>query len=321
MARDGDFNFQGSGLDRGVPYEPRETEEGYASTFLDKTKIKTPEPTDDSALTLGNTEGSELRTGDYNFEGSALERDVPYEPKETDEGYDSTFLDKTKIKTPESKNESALTLENTEGAETRKGDYNFEGSALDRGVPYEAKETEEGYASTFLDKTKIETPEPAEESASTLENTEGDETRKGDYNFEGSALDRGVPYEPNETEEGYNSTFLDKTKIKTPEPEGSKAVTLEDAKEEVGSKINESRPSENPETTEEGSSFLDETKVKTPEIKNEGSTLDTSEPATGAQEVYQPPSSTGTESMEAPNPPSKSSMTISSAENTYHVTI
>jgi len=60
MARDGDFNFQGSGLDRGVPYELRETEEGYASTFLDKTKIKTPEPTDDSALTLGNTEGSEL---------------------------------------------------------------------------------------------------------------------------------------------------------------------------------------------------------------------------------------------------------------------
>lgn len=374
MARDGDFNFEGSGLDRGVPFEPRETEEGYASTFLDKTKIKTPEPTDDSALTLDNTEGSELKTGDYNFEGSALERDVPYEPKETDEGYGSTFLDKTKIKTPEPKNESAVTLENTEGAETRKGDYNFEGSALDRGVPYEPKETKEGYASTFLDKTKIETPESAKESALTLENTEGDETRKGDYNFEGSALDRGVPYEPNETEdgydstfldktkiktpependsaltlentegaetrkgdynfegsaldrgvpfepeeteEGYTSTFLDKTKIKTPEPEGSKAVTLEDAKEEAGSTISEPRPSERPETTEGGSSFLDEKKVKTPEIKNEGSILDTSEPRTTTQEVSQLPSSTGTESMEAPNPPSKSFMTFRSVELT-----
>jgi uncharacterized protein YfdQ (DUF2303 family) len=193
MEREGDYNFKGSALDRGVQTQPQETSEnGYSSTFLDKTKIATPHPKNDSALTLSNTEGSETRQGDYNFEGSALDRGAENQPQWTDNGYSSTFLDKTKIATPVPKNDSAVTLENTEGAETRKGDFNFEGSALERGVENKPSITEDGYSSTFLDKTKIKTPDPLGESAVTLESTEGDDTKKGDFNFQGSALDRGV---------------------------------------------------------------------------------------------------------------------------------
>lgn len=224
--RVGDYNFEGSALERGAPYEPLERKDGYSSTFLDKTKIEAPEPSKDCAVTLENTGGAELRTGDYNFEGSALERGVPYEPKQTEDGYTSTFLETTKVEAPEIKNDSAVTLENKEGAETRLGDYNFEGSAIERGAPYEPRETENGYGSTFLDNTKIETPTPAKDSALTLENTEGAETKEGDYNFEGSALERGVVHEPKETEHGYGSTFLDKSKIETPAPASESAVTL-----------------------------------------------------------------------------------------------
>lgn len=229
MAREGDYNFKGSALERGVQHEPRETsEEGYGSTFLDKTKITTPQPKNDSALTLENTEGRETREGDYNFEGSALDRGVKNEPRQTQaDGYGSTFLDKTKIATPVPKNDSAITLENTEGSETRKGDFNFEGSALDRGVAPQPRQSENGYGSTFLDKTKIATPAPEKGSAIRLENTEGAETRKGDYNFEGSALERGVETKSRVGEDGYSSTFLDKTKIETPDPRGESAITLE----------------------------------------------------------------------------------------------
>jgi hypothetical protein len=230
MAREGDYNFKGSALERGVEYEPRETaEEGYGSTFLDKTKIETPKPTTDSAITLENTEGAETRKGDYNFEGSALDRGVAHEPRQTEDGYGSTYLDKTKIETPDPVTDSAVTLGNTEGADTREGDYNFEGSALDRGVPHEPRQTEDGYGSSLLDKTRIETPAPQGDSAITLGNTEGADIRKGDYNFEGSALDRGMPHEPRETEDGYGSSLLDKTKIETPAPTGESATTLDNS--------------------------------------------------------------------------------------------
>ncbi|KAG0584148.1 hypothetical protein M758_3G188100 [Ceratodon purpureus] len=263
MAREGDYNFKGSALERGVPHEPRETaEEGYGSTFLDKTKIETPKPANESALTLENTEGADLRKGDYNFDGSALERGAAYEPKQTEDGYASTFLDKTKIETPDPQGDSAITLENTEGADTRKGDYNFEGSALERGVAHEPRETEDGYASTFLDKTKIQTPDPQGDSAVTLENTEGAETRKGDYNFEGSALERGVAYEP--TEDGYASKFLDKTKIETPDPQGDSAITLENTEGADLRKGDYNFEGSDLERGVDASSFLDKTKIQTP---------------------------------------------------------
>jgi hypothetical protein len=280
MAREGDYNFKGSALERGVLYEPRETaEEGYGSTFLDKTKIATPKPANESATTLENTEGAQTQRGDYNFEGSALERGVKHQPRETEDGYGSTFLDKTKIETPDSQGDSAITLENTEGADTRKGDYNFDGSALERGVEHQPRQTEDGYASTFLDKTKIETPDPQGDSAITLENTEGADTRKGDYNFEGSALEHGVKHQPRETEDGYASTFLDKTKIETPDPQGDSAITLENTEGAdtrkgdynfEGSAL-ERGVEHQPRQTEDGyaSKFLDKTKIDTPSPKGE----------------------------------------------------
>jgi uncharacterized protein YfdQ (DUF2303 family) len=275
MAREGDYNFKGSALERGAPYEPRETAaDGYGSTFLDKTKIETPAPVSDSAVTLENKEGAETRKGDYNFEGSALERGVVNEPRETADGYGSTFLDKTKIETPAPVGDSAVTLENTEGAETRQGDYNFEGSALERGVKHEPRETEHGYGSVFLDKTKIETPTPVSDSAVTLENKEGAETRQGDYNFEGSAIERGVKHEPRETADGYGSTFLDKTKIQTPAPVSDSAVTLENTEGAEtrqgdynfeGSALERGVKHEPRQTADGyGSTFLDKTKIETP---------------------------------------------------------
>ena len=287
MAREGDYNFKGSALERGAPYEPRQTEDGYASTFLDKTKIATPKPANDSAVTLENTEGAETREGDYNFEGSALDRGAPYEPRQTKDGYASTFLDKTKIETPDPQGDSAITLGNTEGADTREGDYNFEGSALDRGVTYEPRQTKDGYASTFLDKTKIETPDPQGDSAITLGNTEGADTREGDYNFEGSALERGVKHQPRQTGDGYASTFLDKTKIQTPDPQGDSAITLgntegADTREGdynfEGSEL-ERGVKHQPRQTGDGyaSTFLDKTKIETPDPTGESApTLDNS---------------------------------------------
>jgi len=282
MAREGDYNFKGSALERGAAHEPREDPEtGYGSTFLDKTKIATPDPKGDSAITLENKEGKDnIVEGNYNLEGSALDRGVAHEPRVGEDGYTSTFLDKTKIETPDPRGESAITLENTEGENVVKGNYNFEGSALDRGVVHEPKRTESGsYASTFLDKTKIPTPDPTGESAITLENTEGEETKKGNYNFEGSALERGVKHEPRVGEDGsYSSTYLDKTKIETPDPAGESAVTLENT-EGKETKTNDfnfegsafdrglDKGAVGFDDTEQGtfkSDFLEKTKIPTP---------------------------------------------------------
>jgi hypothetical protein len=43
---------------------------------------------------LGNTEGADLRKGDYNFEGSTLERGTQHQPRQVEDGYASTSLDK-----------------------------------------------------------------------------------------------------------------------------------------------------------------------------------------------------------------------------------
>jgi len=216
MAREGDYNFQGSDLDRGVNPEPRQTEDGYSSKFLDTTKVATPEPKSDSAVSLGNTEGDATLTGNYNFEGSDLDRGVKLQPKESEDGYNSTFLEDSKVATPAPKGDSAITLENTEGGKTLTGNFNFEGSELERGVENKPRVTDEGYNSSFLDKTKVETPNTTGESAVTLDNTEGEEKKVGDFNFEGSDLDRGVD----------SSGFLEKTKVETPAPTGESAVTL-----------------------------------------------------------------------------------------------
>ena len=210
--KEGDFNFQGSDLQRGYKPQSRETaEDGYGSNLLDATKIKTPEPKSESAVTLENPEGKTTKESDYNFQGSALERGYDPKPRETEEdGYGSNLLDETKIKTPAPEGKSAVTLGNPEGDVTKESDYNFRGSALDRGFEHKPREAEgDGYGSNLLDETKIKSPDPSGESAVTLGNKEGAETKEGDYNFEGSDLDRGKGND-------YSSTILEKTQIKTP---------------------------------------------------------------------------------------------------------
>jgi len=254
MAREGDYNFQGSDLDRGVHTEPRETPSGYSSKFLDTTKVATPQPKSDSAVTLENTEGDATLTGNYNFEGSDLDRGVKPEPRQTEDGYTSTFLDKTKVATPAPKSDSAITLENTEGGATLTGNYNFEGSDLDRGVKLQPKESKDGYNSTFLEGTKVATPVTKGDSAITLENTEGGKTLTGNYNFEGSDLDRGVD----------SSGFLEKTKVETPNPSEESAVTLENTEGKEKKLGNFNFEGSDLDRGVDSSGFLEKTKVETP---------------------------------------------------------
>lgn len=264
MAREGDYNFQGSELDRGVDPEPRETPSGYTSKFLDTTKAATPQPKSDSAVTLENTEGDATLTGNYNFEGSELDRGVKLEPRQTEDGYTSTFLDKTKVATPAPKSDSAVTLENTEGDATLTGNYNFEGSDLDRGVKLQPKESQDGYNSTFLEGTKAATPAPKGDSAITLENTEGGKTLTGNFNFEGSELERGLQNKPRVTDEGYSSSFLDKTKVETPNPTGESAVTLENTEGEERKMGDFNFEGSDLDRGVDSRGFLEKTKVETP---------------------------------------------------------
>lgn len=266
MAREGDYNFEGSGLERGINPEPRDTPGGYASTYLDKTKIATPEPTGESAVSLGNTEGGKTLENNYNFEGSDLDRGVNPGSRETEDGYGSSLLDKTKVPTPAPQSDSAVTLQNTEGAETLPGNFNFEGSDLDRGAEIKSRESkEDGYGSTLLDKTKIPTPAPQSESAITLGNTEGSNIVQGNYNFERSDLDRGVTYEPKDTDGGgYLSTYLDKTKVAPPNPSDESAVTLGNTEGKQTKEGDYNFEGSDLDRGVDSSNLLEKTKIETP---------------------------------------------------------
>lgn len=71
-------------------------------------------------------------------------------------GYGSIFLDKMKIVIFVLEKGSVIRLENIEGVEICKGDYNFEGLVLEWGVEIKFRVGEDGYFSIFLDKMKIE---------------------------------------------------------------------------------------------------------------------------------------------------------------------